>query len=475
MAGKTTVRSLGIVSTLILVRILGPEDFGIMALAMMVMGLFIVLSDVGINRYLILFDNPSKQDYDSAWTLNILLRLVILILVLFTSSYIAGFMGSSDLGFVLNVVAIFGFIGAFQSVDLIRLERNIDFKINNQIAVIAKVFAVILTVSCAFYYQSYMALLIGNGVSTMIMLALSYYFTGYRPTFRFTFDQQLFSFSSLLMLRNIVGFCRSTIDSLVVGKKFGEASLGEFNISRQFAILPLTEVIGPAMQPAFSAFSAIKDDRDKFKEKVYQSLFLIYSFIGPCSIGLYLLAEPFVLTVLGEKWQASIGYIDTLGFLMFPFATQLILHNLYDAFGKAKFSMLTDLYGLVCIALFVAMVSVPSVDFFIDVRVLIGLSSVLVSFVLAHLITGLSCQKILGLALVPISCSLLLLVFLQHFLLIFEAHYLTLLVNTLLGAIVYGLVYLSLCKALMCMPKAKWIMGLLPQPLYNFIHRGPLA
>ena len=474
MLGMLAVRSLGILSTLMLVRILGPEDFGIMALAMMVMGLFIVLSDVGINRYLILIEAPSKQDYDSAWTLNILLRFVVFILVLIASPYIAGFMALTELEFVLNVVAIIGLLSAFQSVELVRLERSINFKINNQIAITAKVFSVALTVSAAFYFKSYLALLMGSLVSAIITLGLSYYFTNYRPTFCFIFKKELFSFSILLMIRNLVGFSRSNIDTLVVGKKFGEASLGEFNISRQFAILPQTEIIDPAMQPAFSALASIKQDEEKFKEKIYQSLFMIYSFIGPCSVGLYVLAEPFVLTILGEKWSESIHYIGALGFLMFPFATQLIFHNVYDAFGKAKYSVLTDLYGLLCIGLFVAMFAVSSVNFFVDVRVAIGMSSLLLSFILAKFITGLSFQKIIGLAIIPIGCSSVLFIFLNQLMFVYEQNYLTLLINTLYGGFFYGLTFVLTCKLFTFSPYGKWIMTLLPQPIHNFVYKGTI-
>lgn len=472
MLGKLLVRGMGIFSTLILVRILDPSDFGIMALAMMVIGFFVVITDMGVNRYLILLEKPEKKDYDSAWTLNILLRALIVGAILLSSSKIGVFLDSVELEFVLNIIAVTCFFNVFQSIKLVELERNIDFKTINQIQVTAKIFSVTATVSSALYYESYFALLIGNATSTVLMLYLSYRYTRYYPKLNFNFTKQMFTFSFLLIVRNLVGYCRSQVDTLIVGKKFGEAALGEFNISRQFAILPQTEIVGPAMQPAFSLLSTLKKDKKAFMQKIYQGLFLIYSFITPCCIGLFMLAEPFVLTILGEKWSNTIPYIGYLGFLMFPFATQVILHALYDGMAKTKYSMLTDVFGLTAIILLVVFIDFETLDSFILGRVLIGAAALVLSLVLAKTIVGLSFRKMLTLSALPVICSAGLFFSLNYYMFEFNQSWLTLIVNVACGAFVYLGGYFILLKLLTVLNAKGWLCSLLPSPLLLFIKTG---
>ena len=205
-AGKLIIRGLGIVSTLFLVRLLSPEDFGIVAIAMVFIGLFNVLTDSGINRYLILHKDPSEDIYHSAWTLNLLLRLFAFILILISAPLLSSFMQDDRLVFVAQIAGLTGFIGAFNSIELVKLERAIDFAPFNKMQMMTKVIAIIVTISAAFLYRSYYALLIGSFLSAIILMSLSYLLTGSRPKLAFNFNKEIFTFSIHLLGRNIFGY-----------------------------------------------------------------------------------------------------------------------------------------------------------------------------------------------------------------------------------------------------------------------------
>ena len=88
MFSKLIIRSLGLISTLVLVRLLDPDDFGLVAIGIMVIGLFRVLSDIGINRYLIMHSNPTDEDYSAAWSLNLITKTVLIVILVFCSPFI---------------------------------------------------------------------------------------------------------------------------------------------------------------------------------------------------------------------------------------------------------------------------------------------------------------------------------------------------------------------------------------------------
>ena len=321
LLGKFTIRGMGIVSTLVLVRLLSPDDFGLVAISTMFIGFFTVLTNAGINRYLILQESLSDNIYHSAWTLNLILRAIALMLVFVSAVTISDYMQDDRLVFVIQAAGVVGFIDAFKSIELVKLEKAINFGAINKIQIIAKVFAITATISSAIYYRSYLALIIGNLVSTTCVVVMSYWFTNAKLKVNFNFDRKMFTFSSQIFLRNIVGYSRSQVDTLLVGRYFDTAQLGQFAISKQFAILPQSEIISPAMQPAFSLLSSIKNSKELFFTKVYQALFFIYIFVVPAAGGLFVLADSFVMAVLGPQWSAAADYIGVLAFLMLPFST----------------------------------------------------------------------------------------------------------------------------------------------------------
>jgi len=467
MLGKLIVRFMGIISTLILVRVLSPEDFGVVALGTMFIGLFVVLSDSGINRYLLLNHHLSMRDYHVAWTANVILRFFALLLTLATAPLFASYMESTSLVHVLQAIGFISFLASFNSVSLIALEKKVDFAPVNKIQIISKVISVIITISAAFYFRSYWALIIGHFVSTLSIVILSYVLTKSKPVVIFEFNKEMFSFASKLMLRNLIGYSRSQIDTLIVGKQYGKESLGGYAIAREFAILPQTEVIGPAMKPTFSILASVSNQKEVFTDKVFQSLFLIYSFVLPSAVGLYILAEPFVNLVLGPKWLALTEYIGILAFLMLPFATQIILHTVYDAANKTFLSMFADVFGLISIIVGVLSLSLDSVKEFAEFRVMVGLLALVFSFLLVRIIVGLSLTRLFLVLVLPVLVSALMYLVLKQLNLVFALDAVTLIINAGVGAVVYAAVYVI---SLITIAKATPLSGFRKNiPIFVFV------
>lgn len=193
--GKFIIRGLSVVSTLVLVRVLSPEDFGIMAMATIFIGFFQMLANASINRYLILLDNPSKSDFDAAWTLAIILRFFSMLMLFVLSSLIADYMATPELTIVLHIICLTHFLAAFQSAGMIKLERDINFKPLNKIAVLATICATIIALYFALQLESYFALIIGESVLIFVTVILSYVICSHKPTFNFNFDKKMFQFA----------------------------------------------------------------------------------------------------------------------------------------------------------------------------------------------------------------------------------------------------------------------------------------
>ena len=475
MLGKLIVRSLGIISTLILVRLLSPSDFGIIAIAIMLIGFFEVLSDAGINRFLILRHNPTRDDYDSAWTLNIILRACLLGILFLLAPFASSFLKNPDLTYVIQITAAINLITSFQNIGLIKLERGLQYRPQNKLLIVAKVFSFTFCLIAAFIYKNYYALLVGNFINVLIITIGSYSISDYRPRFNFSFEKSMWQFSQFNMLRNIVGYTRSQMDIFIVGNKFGDTATGQFTISRKFAMLPQTELITPAMQPIFSGLSKFKTQPKLLMKNSMQVLFLCYLILIPCAFGLLAIAEPFTAVVLGDKWLPVADYIGVLSFLMIIFITQPVLHTLYDAQNKIGKSIYSDLFGILTLLLFVYSLKISTVAAFADIRILAGLFTFLFMLVCAKFFVELKLKVIAEIILPPMLASVIMYLSLISLnMKLFEYSDVSkLFILLVAGAVVYTiliLIYFAICLTAKLSPQVATVYANLPLRVKKLIN-----
>ena len=390
MTGKFVVRGLGVISTLIIVRLLDPSDFGLVAIAMLVIGFGNVLTQIGVYRYLILKPEIFDDDLNAAWTINIILRSLVVLGLVVLAPYIAKLWNDQDITIVIRLLAIVQIISMFENVGMIYFEKSVSFKQSAKLDIVAKIGSFFVTVGAAFLLKNYMALVLGAITNALFRTSFSYYISNYRPRFSLKIDPDMFSVSSHIFVRNIIGYTRSQMDILLIGQFFGSAAAGKFNIAKTFAIMPQTELISPAMKPFFSASSKQSSDYNLVEKKFFQMLFISLSLAFPCILGLYALAEPFTLVVLGEKWLDVIPFIGILGFIMLPFITQPLLFNLYDFKGRSKYGVLNDIFGLVAILCAFGVVGPVGLLEFTEIRIFVAFLSFLFMTMLACILIKLS-------------------------------------------------------------------------------------
>ncbi len=178
---RICTRVLGVGSTLILVKLLGPADFGLIALALTVTQAVELLSLIGVEEALIRHANPTRAVYDTAFTLNAG-RGVITCLVLFAAAWpTALFFDDPRLVNVMLVLAGTALIGGLENIGMAEYRRNLVYRFEFKLRIIPRILSSLLTIGMAFLLQDYRALLIGTVVNKVMTVALSYHFHAHRP------------------------------------------------------------------------------------------------------------------------------------------------------------------------------------------------------------------------------------------------------------------------------------------------------
>ncbi len=450
VCGKWGVRCLGIGSTLILVRLIEPESFGLVALSTICIGFFETIHTIGIGRYLMTQTNLSQNSINSAWTLNIILKLIMSLGLIFLSPHIAEFFNEPNLELIIKVVAINGFFKVFNNLGLVRLKKNLEFKKITYLEVVSKVFATILTVVLAYISPDHWALIIGSCSYVWVYLIGSYYIYDYRPKIRLKFEKAMFSFSSYMIFRNVLSYLRNRGDVFIVSKLFDTTSIGRYKIGLDFAVMPFSEVIAPAGAAIFPGMANFKHNTKELFDKTYKYLALVYLFIIPCIVGIWFIAPQFCTVVLGDKWADTAPIMASLAVLMLSYPISAMTNNLYDYLGNPKLGIFNDLIGLAFLVLLSTTIVFDDVIQFSELRGYVGIAIFIFVIAFAKLTINFSIRKMFEVIIVPVVASMFMVWIFNHIYFNVEMTFLGLISNVFTGVISYAVslsILVSLSKS----------------------------
>lgn len=350
-------RLLGLVSTVILARLLVADDFGLVAMAMTFIALIELAGAFSFDVVLIQHRDPQRAHYDTAWTLNVAFALLCAALTAAMSGPAAAFYAEPRLGPIMLVLAAGWALQGFENIGIVEFRRRMDFRRDFAFMFGRRLLAFAVTVSMAIAFRSYWALVAGQVVGRLASVGLSYAMQPYRPRFSLAARHELFSFSSWLLVSNLIGFALARLPHFITGRLYGPASLGLYTIAEDFARLPSTELSAPINRATFPGYARLAGDLEALR-RVYLDVIGVSTAVTlPAAAGLAAVAVPLVDVVLGPKWREA---STVLAILAVSGAIDLVNSNnnaAYLALGRTRLAAGLDavrLTGLVaCAAVFV--------------------------------------------------------------------------------------------------------------------------
>ncbi|HQQ74762.1 MAG TPA: lipopolysaccharide biosynthesis protein [Pseudomonadales bacterium] len=310
---KLIERSIGLVSTLVLARLLSPADFGVISMALSFIFLAELLGAFGFDVALIHNQSATREYYDTAWTCNILLGLSITLIMVLAAFPIANFYKHPELVWVVSVLALGPLISGAENVGVVAFRKELLFHKEFVFQLTRKALGFMIVIPMALALQNYWALVTGILFSKLAATVISYLMHPYRPRFALSRTRELIGFSGWLLMNNLIGFFKERSSDFFIGRLFGADSLGTYNIAYEFGHLPSTELSAPinrALLPGFAKMTEVEDVSRGYKN----SLGIMALLAVPCAAGLAVLAPYFVPTVLGVKWLAAVPLMQILAF-----------------------------------------------------------------------------------------------------------------------------------------------------------------
>lgn len=306
------MRGIGFISTLILVRLLAPEDFGLLAMCFVIIGLTEVLFEFGIETAVIQTAKLTDAHLNTAWTIRLIQSLLVAGILATIAPMAGTFYHDDRVTSLLPLIAVGIVIRGFSSIGLVLLRRELQFRREVAYGVAVRVAAFFLNVGLAWYLHNYWALVIANICSNLIACLLSYWAYSYWPRFSLEKFREIWAFSQWMLIQNIANYATNQVDQLIIGAKLGAQSAGVYSVSTEIAELPTTELIFPISRVLFPGFVKLRSHPERLKNAFLNALGFLATFSLPAGFGVALVAENLVPLLLGEKWNDAIPVIQVL-------------------------------------------------------------------------------------------------------------------------------------------------------------------
>jgi len=302
IALRWAIRLTGLVSTVILARLLMPSDFGIVAMAMIVVSTLEIFNQTGQKLVLIRLENPTKDHFDTAWTISFLIGLIIAAAILVASPLAVLYFHEPKVEPVMQCLALRAVLGGVENIGTINFRRDLKFGNFFAYNVYPKLISFTVTIALAFTLRNYWALVAGILVGQLALIVLSYTMHPHRPRFTFSKMGELWSFSIWTFFRSIGNYLNSQVDQVVVGGFGGASMMGRYAVATDVAQSPGREINEPMVAVLYPVMSRLQNDMPALREVYLKTLGWTAFICAATGVGVALVASDMQQLVLGNKW-----------------------------------------------------------------------------------------------------------------------------------------------------------------------------
>ncbi|HUD44029.1 MAG TPA: oligosaccharide flippase family protein [Patescibacteria group bacterium] len=342
-----STKLVGFIEALILARILLPSQFGAYGIAMLALGLLETLTETGVNIVLVQ-EKETERYISSAWIVSIARGLIIMLVLLAVSPFIANFFHSPGSLILLLLISIVPFFRGFINPSVVKFQKELNFRKNFWYQMIILFVNTAISITITFMTKQPIGIIIGLLAGVITELFLSFIVVSPRPRIQFEKEYifKIFHRGKWITLGGIFDYLFYNSDNIAVGRILGATSLGIYQLAYSLAVMPLVEISNVFIYVTFPIFTKLSNDRPRLKNAYFKTV-----------LGICLLAIPFVLVfiifpqifvyILGQKWSAITSILPVLALLGFVKAISGSSSALFLSELKQKYVMSITLITIV--------------------------------------------------------------------------------------------------------------------------------
>ncbi len=309
---RMTTRGLGLVSTLVLARLLVPADFGMVALATSFSQAIEAMAFLGVEDALVRAERPDRSLYDTGFTLSLLRALAMAGLLVGMAGPAAEWFAEPRLVAVIYVLAAGTAIEGLGNIGLVEFRRDFAFQREFVSMILPRLLSIVVMIGFAWVWRSYWALVAGIVAMRFARVALSYRMHPYRPRLSLASWRELVGYSFWSWLVALAVMVRERSTALLIGRMLGTGPVGVYSVGADLAALPTSELVEPLSRAAFSGFAAARHQGEPAGEIYLRVVATTALLTLPAGVGASLIADPLVRLLFGPNWVEAIPVVRVL-------------------------------------------------------------------------------------------------------------------------------------------------------------------
>ncbi len=319
LAGQVCRQVIQLVSTVVLARLLIPEDFGLIAMISVVVAFVPLFTDLGLSMATVQRSRINNQQVNALFWVNSGVGLALMLLVMALAPVMAWFYGEPRLfwltiatagGVVLNGLAV-------QHTALLR--RQMRFGTLTAVIIGAMAASVAVGIVSALAGAGVWSLVYMRVTESLLLAVGVWIFCPWRPSRpgRATGVRSMLNFGGNVTGFSIINYFARNLDKVLIGRFWGAVPLGFYNKAYGLLLLPIRQVTGPITATAVPTLSRLQDDPEKYRRYYLKAIAFVSFFTMPGVMFMVVMSEGLVRLLLGDQWLAASGIFRCLGIAAF--------------------------------------------------------------------------------------------------------------------------------------------------------------
>ena len=341
----------------ILARVLGPSNIGILGIGLLVTSTLETFTQTGFGPALIHKKKDVLPFLDTVWTLNIIRGLLIFVIVQIIAplSTLMPQIPTGEEQTVVNVVRAMGLcvlIGGFRNSGTILFQKELAFEKLFLLDSLTNIINIVVSILIAITYKTVWALVIGRVLSSIFNTFYTFYLHSYKPALKIDISKarELWSFGKWINGSTILGFLMTHGDDWFIAFYLGPVALGFYQMAYKISNIPATEITHLINKITFPAYSAINNDIKRLKAAYIKVLTLNTLFSIPIGIFIAIFAFDFSQIFLGLEWQGISVCIIILSFFGIIRSIGATRGPLFQSLGKLQIGFFSKCIRIIFMA-----------------------------------------------------------------------------------------------------------------------------
>jgi len=329
--------------SVVLARILVPEDFGLFGMALTIVAAVNALTMIGLDRTIVAnkFDSSDelKAHLDTVWSAGLIRSLVIALLVAASAFPTSRFYEQPQLKIIIPILGLVTLVQGFQNIGLAILRKEVRFARIFWYELATNVVGIALTVALGLIMRTVWALVLGLLLTTAVGTLLSYVFHSYRP--RLTFEKSALrrvrTLGKFALVIAVTSYVMNMADNVMVGRLLGSGALGNYSLAFNIASAPISVLVLSLAAVLFPAYAEMTERRPNILEPAFSKVFSVALMIMvTIAAPLFLLAREIVQLLFGARWTTAGAVLRVLALVIPLRGLSLIISTFFWGLNRPK-------------------------------------------------------------------------------------------------------------------------------------------